>query len=73
MATAPNYDVMDLEESEPAEEGASDLDAEFLMHAEEAGFTEAQAKALKLAIERCVALGAEGAYAEDDAEDLLEE
>ncbi len=62
---APDYDAMaETVDDEMAEDDAeaSDLDAEFLMHAKEAGLTEAQAGALKLAIERCVELKGSGDY-----------
>lgn len=58
---APDYDVM-AEEEEPATE---DVDAEssdpadddeFMMHAEEAGFTGEKAKALWRAVARCAEL-----------------
>jgi hypothetical protein len=50
---------------------AEDIDAEFAMHASEAGFdTPEKQKALKAAIERCNALKDEGEYEEpaDDAD-----
>ncbi len=64
---APDYDAMaetadDAMAADEEESEASDLDAEFLMHAKEAGLSEAQAGALKLAIERCVELKGEGDY-----------
>ena len=64
-AKAPDYDVMadedaaedaDTEEVEDAAtEDASD-DDEFMMHAEEAGFTGEKAKALWRAVARCTEL-----------------
>jgi hypothetical protein len=73
----PNYDAM-ADETETAlaltddaeDETESDLDAEFLMHAKDAGLTEAQAGSLKLAMERCIELKGEGAYTAEDDEDM---
>lgn len=72
---APDYDMMEEEEAPESEraEGESDgeLDEEFLMHAEDAGFSGEKAKALKAAIERCVEMREQGMY-EDMAEDMEE-
>jgi len=72
---APDYDAMaetadDAMAADDEETEESDLDPEFLMHAKEAGLTEAQAGALKLAIERCVELKGDGGYltADEDME-----
>jgi len=82
MATKePDYDAMADTADEPTgalalgdDEEESDLDAEFLMHAKEAGLSEPQARAMKLAIERCVELKGSGDYgAEDDEPDADDE
>jgi len=61
-----------------AAEGAADeaeaIDAEFAMHAAEAGFdTPEKQKALKAAIERCYAMKDEAAGEEEVADENLEE
>jgi len=61
----------DTAEEETETEEATELDDEFAMHAEEAGFTGEKAKALKLAIERCVALKEAGDY--DDMAEMMGE
>lgn len=71
---APDYDAMeDMAEGEESADdaAASELDSEFLMHAEGAGLSAMQAESLKLAIERCIALQDGGDYdvlEEEDAE-----
>lgn len=61
---APNYDEMEADSAEEeateseddATEEAAEQDDEFLMHAEEAGFTGEKAAALWRAVARCVEL-----------------
>lgn len=60
---APDYDVMAEEEDEPEADAADEMaaddpadDDEFMMHAEEAGFTGDKAKAFWRAVARCVEL-----------------
>lgn len=74
---APNYDEMGAEDAEAEdvdlEEESTDPadDDEFMMHAEEAGFSGEKAKALWRAVARCVELsGSAPAPLEDD---LLED
>lgn len=74
---APDYDVM-AEEEEPATEEDVELessdpadDDEFMMHAEEAGFTGEKAKALWRAVARCAELTASAPMPMED--DLLED
>lgn len=72
----PDYDVMaDAPEDDAPEtetEG-SGLDPELLLHAEAAGLDEAKAEALKMFVDRCVALKDEGSYeAESETEDDTE-
>lgn len=77
----PDYDAMAETADEPMgalalgdeEDGdGAGLDEEFLMHAKDAGLTEAQAKSMRLAIERCVELRDQGDYGADepDADDM---
>lgn len=76
MATKePDYDAMADEPmgalalGDEEDTDGEGLDDEFLMHAKAAGLSEAQAKSMKLAIERCVELRDMGDYgAEDDAD-----
>jgi hypothetical protein len=78
---APDYDAMadDTETDlalgdDEAAEAESDLDAELLLHAKEAGLTDAQAAAMKLFVERCTELKDENAYlGPDEAGDTGEE
>lgn len=77
------YDAMDFGESAgPAEEveveeeddEAEEIDGEFMMLAEKLGFGDPEkAKALKSAIERCVALKEEGEYEAPADEEMLGE
>lgn len=66
-------DTTETDESEEAEAVETDeLDGEFAMLAEKLGFEGEKAKTFKQAIERCLALRDEGAYApvaEGDIED----
>lgn len=77
MADSSMYDEMDLEtEEEPveAEEAETEgLDAQFEMHAKDAGMkTPEQIEAFKAAIERCVTLREESMYAKDVASEELD-
>jgi hypothetical protein len=72
----PDYDAMSDEEETAETEAVEDEEAtaaedeEFLMHAEEAGFTGEKAAALWRAIERCNELSSgAGVVLEDAAED----
>ena len=74
---APNYDTMEEEpdpadaEESPAEDADPSDDDEFMMHAEEAGFTGDKAKAFWRAVARCVELTKDGGMMPmDDGEDL---
>jgi len=73
---APDYDAMEDmaegEEESADDAAASDLDSEFLMHAEGAGLSAMQAESLKLAIERCMALKDGGDYDVLEEEDVEE-
>lgn len=59
----------DFENAPMGDEDMSDdmgLDEEFEMYAADAGFEGEKAKALKMAIERCMSLQSEGSYDEDE-------
>lgn len=76
---APDYDAMSEDES-PSEDDTEDAlasddpadDDEFMMHAEEAGFTGDKAKAFWRAVARCVELtGGTGLPAAEEPEEPL--
>jgi hypothetical protein len=77
---APDYDAMaddtetDLALGEDeAAETESDLDSELLLHAKDAGLTDAQAAAMKLFVERCTELKDEDAYLGPDEDTATDE
>lgn len=62
------FEAMDEEmgaddaEVETEDEAATKLDSELMLHAEAAGLSAEQAEAMKMFVERCVALKSEGSY-----------